>query len=112
MKAGKNKQVIMNFINALTAGDSDRVQSFFSDTSTFRDDSGQILVGQQAIWDAIARAQEKAEQVDWQIDQLDENEQGSVKTAGRVRYLISDQWREIELNGAFEVNGSKITQWQ
>jgi limonene-1,2-epoxide hydrolase len=112
MKVGKNQQVIMRLIDAVSDNDKDRIQSFFADDSMFYDLQGSKALSQDAIWSTIAGVHRDAEQVDWQVDSLEEDETGSVLTEGRVRYLIAGEWREIEVNGAFEVRGSKIAQWQ
>ena len=111
MKAGRNQQVVMRLIDAVSDNDKDRIQSFFSDDSIFHNLKGRKTVGQDAIWDVIAAVHHEAEQVDWQVDRLQEDEAGSVITEGRVRYLIAGEWREFEVNGAFEVRGSKISHW-
>ena len=112
MKEGKNRQVIMRLIDAVSDNDKERIQSFFANDTVFTNLLGSTAVGQEAIWDAISGVHNQAEQVDWQVDNLVEDETGSVLTEGRLRYLIEGQWHEFEVNGAFEVKGSKITQWR
>ena len=111
MKLGKKHQVVLNFINAVSANDKDRIQSFFTDETRLRHVGGEIVVGQEAIWAMISKLHDKAMQVDWQVDQIHETENGSVETQGKIRYLIDDQWCEYDATGAFEVSGSKVTQW-
>ncbi|MEE8057115.1 MAG: nuclear transport factor 2 family protein [Pseudomonadales bacterium] len=111
MKAGRNQQVIMRYIDAVNDNDKERIQSFFAEDSIFCNLPDEHAVGQEAIWGAISDIHNNAEQVDWQIDNLCEDESGSVLAEGRVRYLVNGEWRECELNGVFEVRGCKITQW-
>lgn len=111
MKAGRNQQVVMRLIEAVSANDIERIQSFYCEDSVFSAMPGADAVGQKAIWDIIAMVHDNAESVDWQVDDLCESDTGSVLTEGRVRYLIDGDWHEYVVNGAFEVRGSKITQW-
>ena len=101
----------MRFIDAVSDNDFDRIQSFFSDDSVFSNMPGDKVVGQSAIWDVMATIHNDAEQVDWQVNNLSEDESGSVLTEGCLRYLINGKWQEYPIKGAFEVKGSKITQW-
>ena len=111
MKAGRNQQVVMRFIDAVSDNDADRIQSFFSSDTVFHNMPGDLAVGQSAIWSAMAGIHNDAEQVDWQVSNLCEDDTGSVLTEGCLRYLINGQWQEYEVKGAFEVKGCKITQW-
>ncbi len=111
MKAGRNQQVVMRLIDAVSANDKDRILSFFSDNSVYHNPEGSDAIGQEAIWNIIAGVDKGVEEVDWQLDSLQETEAGSVLTEGRVRHLINGDWREFEVKGAFEIRGSKITQW-
>lgn len=111
MKAGRNQQVIMRLLDALGDKDKDRVQSFFSERSTFHTLRGGAAIGQEQIWEAITAARSGADEFNWEIEQLDEDGDGSVVTVGKVRYLKNGNWREYPVNGRFEVKGSKILQW-
>lgn len=112
MKPGKKQQVIMSLINAVGDNNKERIQSFFAEGSKVKAADGSEIIGQEAIWAQISEVHDQAEQIDWQVDKLQENEEGGVETEGRVRYLIGNQWEEFEMNGMFEVNGSKVTQWR
>ena len=111
MKAGKKCQVIMRLIDAISENDKERVQSFFSANSRFQTLRGGAAVGQDEIWEALTAARSGAEGYDWEFDCLNEDESGKVVTVGKVRYLKNGCWREYPVRGAFEVRGSKITQW-
>lgn len=111
MKPGKKCQVIMRLIDAVNEKDKERVQSFFSSSSRFQTLRGGAVVGQDEIWETLTASRSGAEGVDWEFDQLDEDESGKVVTVGKVRYLKNGSWREYPVRGAFEVRGSKITQW-
>ena len=112
MKAGKNQQVVMRLVDAVSENDKDRIQSFLADDSVYYNLEGDKSVGRKAIWRLISSVHDQAKAVDWQLDELHEDEEGCVLTAGRVRYLIDNDWREYEVNGAFEVRGSKIAKWR
>ena len=112
MKPGKKQQVVMSLISAVGDNNKERIQSFFAESSKVRKIDGSEIIGQEAIWAQMSEFHDQAEQVDWQVDKLQENDEGGVETEGRVRYLIGDQWEEFEMNGVFEVSGSKVTQWQ
>lgn len=111
MKAGKNQQVVMRFIDAVSDNDKERIQSFFADDSVFNLPSSEKTAGQQAISDLMVDMRGDAEQIDWQVDHLHEDQSGAVLTEGSVRYLLNGEWRKLEVNASFEVSGSKITQW-
>ncbi len=111
MKEGRNQQVVMRLIDAVSDNDKERIQSFFAEDTVFKTVKGSDVVGRDAIWDVLANEHNQAEQVDWQVDNLCEDETGRVLTEGRVRYLINGQWQEVEVTGAFEVKGSKIIHW-
>ena len=111
MKAGRNQQVVMRLIDAVSDNDKDRILSFFSDDSVYHNPKGINAVGQEAIWHVIAGVDQHVEKVDWQLDSLQETEEGNVLTEGRVRHLIDGDWREFAVKGAFEIRGSKITHW-
>ena len=101
----------MRLLDALSDNDKDRVQSFFSYQSRFHTLCGGAAVGQEAIWEAITAARSGADGYNWEIDRLDEDEEGRVLTVGKVRYRKDGNWREYRVRGAFEVRGSKIMQW-
>lgn len=111
MKAGKNQQVVLRLADAVSANDKDRIQSFFAEDSILRTFAGDQVSGKSAIWGVISDFHNQAEQVDWHIETLREDDTGKVLTEGQVRYLIDGQWHEFEVKGAFEVKGSKIAQW-
>ncbi len=110
MKPGKNRQVIMRLMDAISDNDGERVQSFFCPESHIESSRGRPIVGQREIWQAIVDVQSDAEAVDWEIDHLDEQDD-RVLTVGRVRCLKNGHWQERPIRGAFEVRGSKITRW-
>lgn len=111
MKAGRNQQVILRLLDALGERDKDRVQSFFSDQSIFQTLRGGAVSGQESIWEAITAAKSGADEFDWEIERLDEDDCGRVLTEGKVRYLKNGNWREYPVRGRFEVRGSKILHW-
>lgn len=111
MKAGKNREVIMRLVDAVNENDKERIQSFFSSSSKFQALRGGSAVGQEAIWEVLTAAKSGADQVDWEFECLDEDAEGKVLTRGTVRYLKDGNWREYPIQGAFQVRGSKITQW-
>ena len=111
MKAGRNQQVVMRLIDAVSDNDKDRILSFFSDDSVYSDAKGTHIVGQEAMWNLIAGVEKNVEKVDWQLECMQETESGNVLTEGLVRHLIDGDWHEYPVKGSFEIRGSKITQW-
>ncbi|MGK0498740.1 MAG: limonene-1,2-epoxide hydrolase [Oceanicoccus sp.] len=111
MKVGKKEQVIMRLIDAVSDNDIDRIQSFFADDSVYKDPQGNKIIGRQAISDVFASMHVDAQKVEWLVDRIQEDEHGEVQTEGQLRYLICDQWREVNIKGAFQVRGSKVAQW-
>ena len=111
MKAGKNQQIIERYIDAVNDNDGDRILSFFAEDTVFDNIPGQVLVGQQAIWKAMEQYHQQAQQVKWEVDCLEEKSSGRVHTQGSVRYLLDDNWVHFEVNGVFEIKGSKIVHW-
>lgn len=111
MKAGKNQRVVERYIDAVNDNNRDRIVSFFTEDSVFENMPEQALSGRDAIWEAMAPLHQSADRVDWQVDRLQELERGSVLTAGKLRYLLDGDWLEFDVNGLFEIKGSKIVHW-
>lgn len=111
MKAGKNQRVIERYIDAVNENNGDRILSFFAEDTVFENMPDQALVGQQAIWKAMEQYHKQAQQVDWAVDCLEEQSSGRVQTQGSVRYLVDGNWVHFEVNGVFEIKGSKIVHW-
>lgn len=111
MKTGKNQQVVLRLIDAVSDKDRERVLSFLSDDTVLHTAFNQKTVGRDAIWDLISDIHATADQIDWQVERLDEDEFGRVITRGSLRYRIAEQWVELPVNGSFEIKGSKISQW-
>jgi limonene-1,2-epoxide hydrolase len=111
MKTGKNQQVILRLIDAVSDNDKERILSFLSDDTVIYTSPDQSTVGQSAIWELISAVHADADKIDWQVDHLVEDESGRVSTRGCLRYCINGRWSELPVNGAFKIRGSKITQW-
>ena len=111
MKTGKNQQVIERYIDAVNDNNRDRILSFLAEDTVFENMPGQTLVGQQAIWQAMEQFHKQAQQVNWDVDCLEEKEPGGVRTQGSVHYLLDGEWVHFEVNGVFEIKGSKIVHW-
>lgn len=111
MKPGKNQQVVMRLIDAVSDKDQDRIQSFLVDSNMQSGGSKEKKLEQKSTWELLFGAHKDVEEVDWQIEHLVEDESGKVITRGCLRYLVNGQWSEFPVNGAFEVKGSKIIQW-
>lgn len=111
MKSGKNQQVIMRLIDAVSDNDKERILSFLADNTEIHTSEEQTAVGQKAIWALVSDIHDEADQIDWQVDQLIEDKSGRVLTQGCLRYLVKGRWCEVPVNGAFEVKGNKIAHW-
>lgn len=111
MKAGKNQQLVERYIDVVNDNNRDRIVSFFAENSVFENMPERARIGQQAIWDAMERYHGRAQQIDWRVECLEEREPGSVFTQGSVSYLLDGEWLRFEVNGMFEIKGSKIVRW-
>ena len=111
MKAGKQQQLVERYIDAVSDNDQERIQSFFCEETVFENLSEHALVGRQAIWQAMASLHDKAEAVDWQVEQLAETDTDTVSTQGQLRYLLDGEWLHFDVTGSFKIRGSKIVHW-
>ena len=111
MKTGKNLRVVERYIDAVKDNNRDRILSFFSEDSIFENMPEQVFIGRQAIWEAMETYHNNAERVDWLVKYLEEKESGDVLTRGCLRYFLGGQWVQFDVNGRFEIKGSKIVRW-
>lgn len=69
-------------------------------------------VGREAVWGELGPLHERAEQVEYVLHNLAENERGVVLTERTDRHRIDGRWAEFPVMGAFEIEGGIIRHWR
>ncbi len=111
-KAGRNKQTVLEFIEACCHKDIEQIVSFFDESTVYHNIPLEPVVGVTAIRQVIEPFYELAQEMQWVVKQIAQTDEGVVLTERVDRFLIKEQWVELSVMGSFEVAGGKIAVWR
>ena len=111
-KPGRNKQTVLEFIEACCHKDIEQIISFFGESTVYHNIPLEPVVGVKAIREAIEPFFDLAMEMQWVVKQAAETDEGVVLTERVDRFLLKGQWVELPVMGVFEVAAGKIVAWR
>ena len=107
-----NTDTIRAFLDAFNRKDLDGIISYFADDAVYHNMPTAPTVGVDAIRASISGYASPADEIDWQLIAISEDENGVVLTERLDRFDFGGTWVELPVMGAFELADGKITAWR
>ncbi len=107
-----NTDLVLAFIDAWSRNDVDELMGYFAPDCVYHNIPVAPVTGAAAIRRTIEGFAGMAEQSEWVVHQIAENEAGVVLTERTDRFLIGGRWVELPVMGSFEVHDGAITAWR
>ena len=108
----KEQRVVLDFIEACSANDIERILEFFDSDCVYHNIPVAPVKGVEAIRNVLESFLRLASKVDWQVRNAADAGNGTVLTERLDRFLMGEKWVELPVMGAFEVRDGKITAWR
>ncbi len=107
-----NTDFILEFIHAWSRSDVDELMGYFATDCIYHNIPIEPVTGTEAIRKTILGFAGMAQEIEWVVHQIAENEAGVVLTERTDRFLVDGNWVELPVMGSFEVHDAKITAWR
>ncbi|CAH0993398.1 Limonene-1,2-epoxide hydrolase [Sinobacterium norvegicum] len=107
-----NSQRVKKFVQAIMSNKMEDIVCFFAEDIRYHNIPMQPRHGKQESWEELSIIHSMATDIDWQLINIAENDQGQVMTERLDRYKVNGQWAEFEVMGIFEFEGELIKHWR
>ncbi len=107
-----NTDLILEFIHAWSRNDTDELMDYFAADCIYHNIPIEAVTGTEAIRTTIEGFAGMAQEIEWVVHQIAENEAGVVLTERTDRFHVGGKWVELPVMGTFEVHDGKITAWR
>ncbi len=108
-----NKQIVTEFIQACNSRDIDKMMAMFDNTDcVFHNIPWEPLSGTKEIREFLQNMFDSSSEIDWQIHNIAEADNGTVLTERTDRFKFSGKPMAVPVMGAFDLRNDKITSWR
>ncbi len=108
-----NQQIVLNFIQACNSRDIDKMMAMFDNNDcVFHNIPWEPLSGTEAIREFLQNMFDSSSEIDWQIHNIAEAENGTVLTERTDRFKFSGKPMAVPVMGTFDLRDGEITAWR
>ncbi|MGI9327789.1 MAG: limonene-1,2-epoxide hydrolase family protein [Pseudomonadales bacterium] len=109
---GTATQRVVAMIEAWNRMDLDGIAENFASDAVYHNIPMEPVYGADAIRESLSGFLAMANQIQWDILNIAEDDNGVVLTERVDRFKIGERWLEIPVMGTFEVSGDRINAWR
>ena len=107
-----NIEIVRKLISAIETNQKEDILSYFTEDAIFNNIPMESVQGPEAIWAFMCPIHDITTDIDWEILNIAEADNGFVLTERIDKYLVNGQWSRFEVMGIFELKEGKICHWR
>lgn len=109
---GTATQRVVAMIEAWNRMDLDGIAESFASDAVYHNIPMEPVYGVDAIRESLSGFLAMASEIQWDILNIAEDDNGIVLTERVDRFKIGERWLEVPVMGTFEVSGDRISAWR